>query len=77
MMLTDEKMFTRNGYSNSKNDIVWASSHLDADMNNGIYTKEKFPVSIVVGMGVTWNGLTIPYFFEPGERLNSEIYTRN
>jgi hypothetical protein len=28
-------------------------------------------------MGVRWNGLTISYFFEPGERLNSEICTRN
>ena len=41
MMFTDEKFFTRNGYLNLKNDVVWADSRLEADMNNGIYAKEK------------------------------------
>ncbi|CAF5048993.1 unnamed protein product [Rotaria sp. Silwood1] len=74
IMSTDEKISTRNRSLNPKNDVIWASSRLDADMSSGIYTKEKFPVSVMIGMGVTWNGLTIPYFFETGERLNTETY---
>ena len=64
MMFTDEKIFTINGSLNCKNDAIWANSRLDADMNDGIYAKEKFPVSVMVGIGVTWNELTTPYFFQ-------------
>ncbi|CAF4708516.1 unnamed protein product, partial [Rotaria sp. Silwood2] len=75
MMFTDEKIFNRNGYSNSKNDVVWANSRSDADMDNGIHRKEKFPVSVMVGMDATWNGLTTPYLFETGEHLNGATYS--
>ena len=74
MMFTDENFFTRNGYLNLKNAVVWADSRLEADTYNGIYAKEKYPLSLIVAMDATWNGLTRPYFFEPSERLNAEMY---
>ncbi|CAF1484020.1 unnamed protein product [Rotaria sp. Silwood1] len=76
MMFTDEKIFNRNGYLKSKNDVIWANSKSEADVDNGIYAKEKFPVLFMVARGATWNGLTTPYFFETDEHLNGEMYSR-
>ena len=75
MMFTDEIFFTKNGYFNTKNDVIWANSRIEANKAGGRHEKEKFPVSIMVALGATWNGLTVPYFFEKGERLNSNTYT--
>ncbi len=68
MMFTDEKIFNRNGYFNPKNDVIWADSRSDAN------EVEKFPVSVMVALGATWNGLTKPYFFSNDERLNGKTY---
>jgi hypothetical protein len=75
MMFTDEKIFTKNGYFNLKNDVVWADDRSDANERNGLFTKEKYPISIMIGLGVTWYGLTRPYFFQKGERLNGQTYS--
>lgn len=61
-MFTDEKVFTRNGYLNPKNDVVWADSRCDANEAGGLHVIEKFPVSVMVALGATWNGLTKTYF---------------
>jgi hypothetical protein len=74
MMFTDEKIFTRNGYFNPKNDVVWADSRSDANDQGGLHEAEKYPVSVLVALGATWNGLTDPYFFGKGERLDGKIY---
>ena len=74
MMFTDEKIFTRNGYCNWKNDLVWASSRADADRHDGFFPRQNYPISVMVALGATWHGLTEPYFFEGGERLNGAIY---
>lgn len=74
MMFTDEKIFTRNGFFNPKNDVVWADSRSDANEHGGIHPAEKYPVSVMVGLGVTWHGVTRPYFFSKGERLNGNTY---
>ena len=75
VMFTDEKIFINNGYFNPQNDVVWADSRSDANEAGGCYQTEKFPVSIMVGLGATWEGLTTAYFFERGERLNGKRYT--
>ena len=62
-MLTDEKIFTKNGYFNPKSDVVWADDRSDATERAGLYSKEKYPVSIMVALGMTWYGLTRPDFF--------------
>ncbi|CAF4275868.1 unnamed protein product [Rotaria magnacalcarata] len=73
-MFTDEKIFTRNGYFNRKNDVVWANNRNDANEYGGIHEREKYPVSIIVALGATWNGITVPFFFQMGERLNGKTY---
>ncbi len=74
MMFTDEKIFTKNGYFNPKNDVVWADDRSDANERGALNVMEKYLVSIMVGLGVTWYGVTNPYFFQTGERLNGQTY---
>jgi len=73
-MYTDEKIFTTNGYFNPKNDIVWADDRQSANEEGGVFEEEKYPINVMVALGVTWNGLTQPFFFDQGERLNAEKY---
>ena len=49
-MFTDEKLFTKNGCFNPKNDVVWAD---DGSERDELYSKEKYPVSIMVALGAT------------------------
>ena len=74
MMFTDEKIFTKNGYFNPKNDVVWADGRSDATEYDGLYSKEKYPVSIMVALGATCYGLTSPYFFQQGQHLYGQTY---
>ena len=74
MMFTDEKIFTKNDFFNPRNDVVWAGSRSDANDRDGLHQNTKYPVSIMVVLGVTWNGVTRPYFFAKGERLNGKTY---
>ena len=76
MMFTDEKYFTRNGFFNPENDIVWDDSRSDANELGGTFELEKYPINVMVAIGATWEGLTKPYFFVNGERLNTESYCR-
>ena len=74
IMFTDEKIFTRNGYFNPKNDVIWADDRFSANELDGLNFREKYPVSIMVGLSVTWYGPTRPFFFQKGERLNGRTY---
>ena len=74
LMFTDEKIFTRNGFLNPKNDVVWADDRSDANERGGLHLMEKYPISIMIVLGVTWSGFTCPYFFQKGERLNGQTY---
>lgn len=74
LMFTDEKIFTRNGFLNPKNDVVWADDRSDANERGGLHLMEKYPISIMIALGVTWSGFTRPYFFQKGERLNGQVY---
>lgn len=74
MMFTDEKIFTRNGYFNPKNDVIWANSRSEANESGGIFEIQKFPISVMVSLGASWEGLTTPFFFVGGERLNANSY---
>lgn len=74
IMFTDEKIFNRCGHLNIKNDVVWAADRLEANKNKGIHAEEKYPATVMVVLGATWNGLSAPYFFEKNERLNGQMY---
>ena len=74
MMFTDEKIFRKNGYFNPHNDVVWADDRSDANERGGLFSVDKYPVCIMVALGVTWEGVTRPYFFLKDERLNGQLY---
>ena len=74
MMFTDEKIFTKNGYFNPKNDVVWADDRFDATERGGLHSKEKYAASIMVALGATWYGLTRPDFLRQGQHLNGRTY---
>ena len=74
LMFTDEKIFTRNGFLNPKNDVVWADDRSDTSERGGLHLMGKYPISIMIALGVTWSGFTRPYFFQKGERLNGQAY---
>lgn len=74
MMWVDEKIFTRNGYFNPQNDIVWAKDRESANQRGGLLEQAKYPETVMVAMGITWNGLTQVYFFEKGIRLSTNKY---
>ena len=57
-----------------KTTSYWADDRSDATERDGLYSKEKYPVSIVVALGATWYGLTSPYFFQQGQYLNGQTY---
>ena len=57
-MFTDEKIFTRNGFLNPKNDVVWADDRSDANERGGLHLMEKYPISIMIALDVTWCGFT-------------------
>ena len=74
LMFTDEKILTKNGYFNPKNDIVWDDDRSDATERDGLYSKEKYPVSIMIALVTTCYGLTSPDFFQQGQYLNGQTY---
>ncbi|CAF5174975.1 unnamed protein product, partial [Rotaria magnacalcarata] len=49
-MFSDEKIFTRNGYFNPKNDAILADSRYEANEAGGYRESEKFPVYLMVGL---------------------------
>ena len=74
MMFTDEKIFTKNGYFNPKNHVVWTDDLSNATERDGLYSKEKYPVSIMVALGTICYEPTQPYFFQQGQHLNGQTY---
>ena len=73
-MFTDEIFFTKNGFFNSKNDVIRANYRIEANKAGGHHEYKKFIVAIMVALGATCNGFTAPNFFEKGERFNNNKY---
>ena len=74
MMFTDEIFFTKNRFFHSKNNVIRANCRIEANKAGGHHENKKILVAIMVALGATWNGFTAPYFFEKGERFNSNTY---
>jgi hypothetical protein len=72
-LFTDEKYFDLDGVYNVQNDRIWAVSREAADKQGGIHEKTKFPVKVMVWLGVCAEGLTVPVIMENGT-MDSERY---
>lgn len=74
IMFSDEKNFVAIPITNRRNAGVYAHSREEADEIGSRATRSQHPSTIMIWMGITWNGLTQPIFFERGERLNAQLY---
>ncbi|CAF4916072.1 unnamed protein product, partial [Rotaria socialis] len=57
----------------TKNDRVWAISRAEAERQGAIHQKTKFPIKVMVWLGVCAQGLTEPVIIEHGT-MNAERY---
>lgn len=73
-MFSDEKNFVAIPVTNRRNAGVYAHSRAEADAIGSRAIRSQHPQTIMVWLGITWNGLTQPIFFERGERLNAKLY---
>ncbi|CAF0980310.1 unnamed protein product, partial [Brachionus calyciflorus] len=71
-----KKIFTIDGGLNIQNHRVYAYSREDADEKGGIYGLTKFPLSVMVWVGLTKNRSTGPYFIEKGKTVDSNYYVK-
>ena len=74
LTFTNEKIFTSNGFLNPKNDVAWANDRFHANERDGLYLMKKYPISIMIALGITCSGFTRPCFFQKGEQLNGQTY---
>jgi hypothetical protein len=74
IMFSDEKMFTVNGGLNKQNQIVYAESREHANQMGAIFEKTKYPMSVMIWCGLTFNGATEPYVLAVGESVTSNLY---
>lgn len=65
-MFSDEKLFLIDGGHNRQNDRVYALSREQANKIGGLKGLMKFPLSIMVWVGLTRNGATKPFFVKKG-----------
>ncbi|CAF1212118.1 unnamed protein product [Rotaria magnacalcarata] len=72
-LFSDEKYFDLNGIYNNQNDRIWAISRKEADKRGAIYETTKFPVKVMVWLGVCSEGLSVPVIFED-ESMDAQRY---
>jgi len=74
ILFSDEKKFTIDGVYNRQNHRVWASTRSAADVEQ-IHQKHKFPQSVMVWMGVCYDGITKVVILN--DKVNGEYYINN
>lgn len=76
IMFSDEKVFDGDGQLNPKNDIIYAASREEANVNGGMKPKHKYPYKVMVWCGITYNGVTDVVVLPKGESFNSKFYIK-
>ena len=66
ILFSDEKMFDIDGVYNTQNDHIWVVSCDEANQKGGIHQKKKFPVKVMVWLGVCSKGVSPLVIFEQG-----------
>ena len=54
--------------------MIWLDDRVSVNEEGGLRKKQKFHILVMMTLGITWNGLTEPYFFNKGLTLTSELY---
>ena len=74
IMFSDEKIFDGDGQFNSKNDVVYAETRTEADLNGRQFTKKKFPLKAMIWVGITFNGATRIVVLPKDKSFDSDFY---
>lgn len=74
-MWSDEKEFWLNGGLNKQNNRIYAKTRDEANLNGALIGREKYPLSVMVWVGLTIFGPII-YFWKKGEKINGKNYSR-
>ena len=74
IMFSDEKWFDSDGQVNRQNDRVYAQSRQAATDAGGIQPEKKYPLKVMVWVGLTWNGPTEPVFLPAKTSFNHHFY---
>ncbi len=64
--LATKFFFHLDGVYNSQNDRVWAVNREEADKKSAVQEKTKFPVKVMVWLGVCGQSLTVPVILKDG-----------
>ena len=75
-MFSDEKMFNEDGQINYKNEIIYAESREEANKIGGLREEHKYPMSVMVWCGITWNGATKVVVLPPKTSFNEHFYSQ-
>jgi hypothetical protein len=73
-MFSDEKWFDSDGQVNRQNDRVYAQSREAATDAGGVQPEKKFPLKVMVWVGLTWNGPTEAVFLPTKTSFNHHFY---
>lgn len=76
ILFSDEKIFNANGQINRQNDRVYAESREEANRLQGLHKKDKYPFSVMVWLGMTWNGFTRLVVLPPKTSFDSDFYIK-
>ena len=74
ILFSDEKRLDINRLYNKQNDIIWASDCLQADKNERIHQKAKFPQSVMIWLGTCSNGIIRLMIIEKGTNYIDKIF---
>ncbi|XP_026325277.1 uncharacterized protein LOC113234191 [Hyposmocoma kahamanoa] len=74
ILFTDEKIFTIEQHFNKQNDRIYAQSSKEASQLVDRVQRGHYPTSVMVWWGVSYEGVTEPYFCEKGIKTSAQVY---
>ncbi|TLO71586.1 hypothetical protein FEG37_18500, partial [Acinetobacter baumannii] len=73
-LFTDEKIFTIEQHFNKQNDRIYAQSSKEASQLVDRVQRGHYPTSVMVWWGISYEGVTEPYFCEKGIKTSAQVY---
>lgn len=74
ILFTDEKIFTIEESYNQQNDRVYARSSKEVPIHKKLVIRAHHPSSVMVWLGVSYNGVTDVHFCQKGVKTNARNY---
>lgn len=74
ILFTDEIFFTIEQHFNKQNDRIYAHSSKEASQLVDRVQRGHYPTSVMVWWGISYEGVTEPYFCEKGIKTSAQVY---